>query len=304
MIQTVLGTIEPSQLGHCQPHEHLMVQAGPATDKHPALLLDDEALALAELSAYHAAGGGSLIDCQPGGAGRDAQALARISKASGVHIVAVTGYHLPMFYPAEHSIHTAAEEQLFRWFLGELTEGIEHTSIKAGAVKAALDAQGLCDPLKTRLRAAARAAAEAKVPLILHTEKGAGAVDAVELCESVGLAPQHLLVCHVDRQAEEYAIHEAIAATGAMLEYDTIGRWKYHDDESERRLILHMMERGYTKQLLLSLDTTRERLASYGGTPGLCYLLRDFLPSLEAMGASLQELALLTVGNPARIFIP
>jgi phosphotriesterase-related protein len=107
----------------------------------------------------------------------------------------------------------------------------------------------------------------------------------------------------VDRDADDYAVHEAVAETEAMLEYDTIGRFKYHDDESERRLILHMLEKGYEKQLLLSLDTTAERLTSYGGAIGLTYLIRVFLPLLRQQGVPEDVVRTLTVDNPMGVFL-
>ena len=66
-------------------------------------------------------------------------------------------------------------------------------------------------------------------------------------------------------QAADFGPHDAIAATGVYLDYDTIGRFKYHSDEEEVALLRHMCERGYTQRLLLSLDTTAQRMAAYGG---------------------------------------
>ncbi len=305
-VQTVLGTVEKNGLGHCQMHEHVFVAAGPATEKFSALLIDDEALSAQELDAYRKAGGGMILDAQPGGAGRNAQALRRMSEKSEVHIVCVTGFHLPMFYPADSLIRAESEEALYERFLGELTLGCRDERggepVRAGAVKAALSAEGCVGRLAVQLRAAARAAAEAEAPLLLHTEKGAGALEALALCQECGLAPSRVLVCHVDRQAEDFAPHEAIAKAGAWLEYDTIGRFKYHDDESEFRLIRHMTQLGFGKQLLLSLDTTRERLHSYGGTLGLTYLLETFLPLLQADGLSRTDIEMMTLGNPLRAF--
>ena len=87
------------------------------------------------------------------------------------------------------------------------------------------------------------------------------------------------------------------------MEFDTIGRFHYHDDASELALIKEILDRGYSGQLLLSLDTTRERLKSY--TPngvGLTYLLCNFLPKLKKMGASEEQLLNVTVQNVKNIF--
>ena len=185
----------------------------------------------------------------------------------------------------------------------ELRNGcVENREVRPGAVKAAVGPEGLVGAAAERYRAAAEAAARAEVPLVVHTEKGLDGVRAVELACACGMPVHRVLICHADRQAADFAPHEAIADTGAMLEYDTIGRFKYHDDEAECRLILHMLERGHERQLLFSLDTTRERLSTYGGAIGLNYILDVFLPMLAASGISEQTLRRITVDNPARVF--
>lgn len=302
-IMTVLGAIDSSALGHCQMHEHIFVHATPASEKAPALKIDDENLSLRELKSYRAAGGAAILDAQPLAAGRDASVLAKLSKNSGVHIITTTGYHLPNFYPADHWVHTGSFETLRDRFLKELLEGCEEVKdVRPGAVKAAISNDGPSGRFETLLRAAASAAARANVPLIMHTEKGAGAVEAVKLCEGEGMNPARIAVCHADRQADDYKPHDEIAATGVFMEYDTIARYKYHDDESERRLILHMMEKGFADRLLISLDTTAARLRSYGSDIGLDFILKNFIPSLFEDGLTRAEIENITRNNPVRIF--
>ncbi|MEG1843979.1 MAG: phosphotriesterase [Clostridia bacterium] len=303
MVKTVTGALPLAQLGYCQMHEHLYVSLGPATQENPALLIDRIDKSSLEAARYFAAGGRSLLDAQPGGAGRDARALRAISLASDVAILCVTGFHLPMFYPAGHPIDTMDEGALYALFLSELLEGVsEDKAICAGAVKAALTSDGFSGRTKDKLRAAARAAKTADVPLVVHTERGAGALQAIDACMRLGLPPSRILICHADRQAADFAPHEAIARTGALLEYDTIGRFKYHSDEDEVRLIVHMLEKGFEAQLLLSLDTTAARLTSYGGAIGLDYLLTSFLPRLRAQNIPESVLQTITLVNPTRAF--
>ncbi len=308
MVQTVLGELALSAVQYCQTHEHVWLQKSPASEKNPALLMDEEEKSAGELQRFRQAGGCTLVDCQPWGAGRNASALRRLSLASGVQIVAVTGYHMPLFYPKDHPCQVDTEEQLYAQFVKELTQGIQDEAdagqppILAGAVKAAIGEDGASGRFAIQLRAAARAAALAKVPLILHTEFGRGAVEAVALCVRLGVPPHRLLVCHVDRQAGDFGIHEAVAKTGAMLEYDTIARFKYHDNESEIQLIRHMLDKGYEKQLLLSMDTTRQRMLQYGGDVGLDYILTQFLPMLRKSGLREEQLFQITVTNPATVF--
>ena len=313
-VQTVSGPIAPDALGHSQIHEHIFVHRTPMAEKNPALRLDDPARSLEELRAYRAAGGGFLADAQPVAAGRDAECLGALSRESGVAVAASTGYHLLGFYPADCWVHSLDEEGLYDLYCGELLEGMlpwrpepdrrpaQPTAFRAGLVKAAIPAEGAEGRYAVLLRAAARAAGRCGVPLMLHTERGENTLPALELCFRAGLTPERLIVCHVDRQAADFGPHDAIAATGVYLDYDTIGRFKYHSDEEEVALLRHMCERGYTQRLLLSLDTTAQRMAAYGGEISLCYLLERFLPRLEAAGFPPGTLADFTVLNCRRLF--
>ena len=135
---------------------------------------------------------------------------------------------------------------------------------------------------------------------MLHTEIGVGALGAIDLLGSIGLPPERIIICHVDRQAADLEIHLKIARTGVFLDYDTIGRFKYHDDASEIHLIQQMIAAGFLEQILLSLDTTASRFASYGGEIGLDYLLRHFLPALRNAGLSTPDCLQMTCINPAK----
>ena len=313
-IQTVCGPAAAETLGHSQIHEHIFVRHTPMADKNPALPLDDFDRSLAELKAYRQAGGTFLADAQPVAAGRDALALERLGRESGVMVMASTGYHLLGFYPETCWVHGLDEEDLYRLYRSELEEGMlpwdpdpvrrpeTVTGAKAGLVKAAIPAEGATGRYETLLRAAARAAAACGVPLMLHTEKGAHAPEAVRLCLRMGVAPEQMVVCHVDRQAADFAPHEAVAQLGVYLDYDTVGRFKYHSDAEEVALLRHMADKGWGDRLLLALDTTAQRLASYGGEIGLCYILDTFLPMLAAAGFSPEERESFTVTNCRRLF--
>jgi phosphotriesterase-related protein len=98
------------------------------------------------------------------------------------------------------------------------------------------------------------------------------------------------------------AVHRELCARRITLEYDTVCRPKYHDDEREAAIITEMLEAGYEKQILMSLDTTRVRLRSYGGSPGLSYILDEFIPLLRRRGVSETQIESFFRENPARIF--
>ena len=294
MVQTVCGAVAPEALGHCQIHEHIWVKPTPMSEKNPALAICDYEKSLGELRAYREKGGCSFVDAQPVGAGRDVLTLQRLSRESGVHIIACTGFHLLGFYPQNSWVHSLDEEGLYRLYCSELEEGMlpwepddtqrpaAHTGIRAGVVKTAIPAEGAVGRYEILLRAAARAAAKNGVVLMMHTESGKNTVEAVQLCIDAGMAPEKIVVCHVDRQAKDFAPHEAVARLGVYLDYDTVGRFKYHSDEEEVALLRHMM--GWSDKILLALDTTAARLDTYGGEIGLTYIVDTFFPLLRQAG--------------------
>ena len=305
IIYTVLGEISGDMLGHCQIHEHIYVKPTPASKINQALCIDDKSKSIAELKDYKAAGGGTILDAQPIYAGRYAELLPDISRESGVQIIASTGYHLSTFYDSERGIYHRNEIQLSELFISECRDGIRTECdmdapavlpFKAGAIKAAITSDNISGAQKKMLFAAATAAKECKRLLFIHTEAGYGAHDAIMMLRSI-LPSEQIMICHADRQTKDYSMHEKIADTGAYLDYDTIARHKYHDDEEEVKLIRHMLSRGYQKQIMLSMDTTSARLLSYGGEFGLKYILTDFVPMLKEAGVSDAALDDMTKNN-------
>jgi len=310
-IITVRGPITASQLGYCQVHEHVLVKDTPAARIHPQLCMDRPEASLMELQSYFQAGGHSLADAQPVGAGRNIAGLVELSRLSKVNIIAATGFHRPMFYGPGHWIHTATVEELTSLFVEELETGAytdgeqswpeQKTSARAGLVKSAIGTEGLDNWSMRLLTAAGHAAIATGAPLMLHTEAGDHAVEAIWLLARLGLPAERIIVCHVDRQADNLAPHLNVAKTGAYLDYDTIGRFKYHSDASEISLIQLMIKAGHLNQLLLALDTTAERFLAYGGSIGLDYLLRQFLPVLRNHDISIHATNHMMIQNPARI---
>lgn len=313
-VHTVCGCVGAQTLGHCQIHEHIFVRWTPMAERNPSLRFDEYPRSLRELKDYRAHGGNSLVDAQPVAAGRDALALETLSRESGVAVIASTGYHLLGFYPEDCWIHALGEEELYALYRSELEEGMlpwsadasarpqTPTSVRAGMVKAAIPAEGPVGRYTLLLRAAARAAADTDTPLMIHTERGEHALEALALCFHAGVRPEKLVVCHVDRQAADWTPHDAIADTGVYLDYDTVGRFKYHSDAEEVELLRHMVARGHGERLLLSLDTTAARLGAYGGEISLSYLFETFCPGLKEAGFGEETIRRFNGENCRRLF--
>ena len=313
-IMTVNGLQSPDNLGFCQPHEHLMISKGVPSSLHGDLLIDDINKSAKEVMAYKQAGGGTIIDAQPGGCNRDASALAEISTMTGVNIIASTGFHKHIFYPENHWLFTMSCEELQKIFIHELTIGMydnidkhfmqTHNNHKAGIIKVALDSCNLTPMYEKCFHAAALASIECDVPLLVHIEQGSDPVSLADTLLSWGVNPTRIIFCHLDRDIMPMSYYTTVLGKGITLEFDTIGRFKYHDDESEVKLIMDLLNAGYEEQLLISLDTTRRHLTSYNPEGvGLCYILKTFIPMMRIGGMTDKQIAKVTHGNIVRVFI-
>ena len=310
IIQTVLGRMDCDGIGFCQCHEHLFIEKGKSCEVNPLLFMDDLDRSVEELVSYKRSGGDLVVDAQPGGCGRMAGKLKEASRMSNVNIVATTGFHKLVFYPENHWIFEYHEDQLSDLFIREITKGMasdgsrgepgQFIDSKAGIIKAALDACGISDEYKKAFDAVANAAAETGAPVMLHIETGADALEALYFFNKKSISPDSLIFCHLDRSEKDMGIHKELAGSGAFLEYDTIGRFKYHSDEKEMELIADLVDSGFKKNLLLGFDSTRDRLKSYGGDIGLDYINTIFIPELLKFGFKKETIDKFTRDNPKK----
>ena len=310
-IITVKGRIESGELGFCQPHEHLFTAAGPWLDVNPALLIDDKDKSLADAIAYARAGGSAVVDAQPVFIGRDARALKYISEASGVHIIASTGFHNLFYYEGGHPLPGLSEAELAELFISEILDGMYaethytsepvRTDIQAGQIKAALetDFTGIHKKLFT---AVAEASKQTGVPVMIHVDRDADPLMILDFMTGLGVAPSKQIFCHLDRAIGDVSVHKKVAGAGAFIEYDTIARPKYHDNETEIELILMMLDAGFEDYMLMAMDTTRARMSGYGGKPGLDYILREFIPELAKRGVDKKTIGKVFIDNPVMAY--
>lgn len=304
MIRTVLGDIPHALLGHTQCHEHLFLEKGKSFEINPALCMDDLDKSNAELAAYRAAGGTALVDAQPVRCGRMEDALVNASSKTGVHIVAVTGFHRMLFYDEGAFPVSWTEQQLADLFEGEVTKGMTRKDGRriaacAGMIKAAIESGGVyADSTSEKMfGAVAQAASISGAPVLIHTEPNADIMEMIEFFASAGIAPKRLIICHMDRTRYDMGYHREVLSSGVNLCYDSINRLKYLSHEKEIALITAMIEAGFEEQLLLSLDTTNQRLRAYGADMGLDYILKDFSTMLREHGVPMTAIENMTVNN-------
>ena len=101
-VRTVLGDIDPSELGVTYAHEHLVIDGGRPVLMEPDFDLADVDAMATEVGAATALGLRAVVDAMPCDAGRNATKLAELSRRTGVHVIAPTGLHHDRYYGPAH----------------------------------------------------------------------------------------------------------------------------------------------------------------------------------------------------------
>ncbi len=125
-VQTVLGPVEPDDLGFTLPHEHTQIALWHAAGRHDYWeLTRDEPLIVEELGRFTAAGGSGIVDLTLPGVGKDPAWLAGLARATGLHVVMGCGWYRGMHYPAEANIDRRSVDSLADELVEEIEGGVE-----------------------------------------------------------------------------------------------------------------------------------------------------------------------------------
>jgi phosphotriesterase-related protein len=139
-------------------------------------------------------------------------------------------------------------------------------------------------------------------PILTHTEQGEGALEQVQLFQDLGASLPHIVLSHTDRKPDP-AYHKEILSTGVMLEYDSAFRWPEPEGNPTLDLVLSMFVEGFGDQILLGMDAARRKYwRSYGGKPGLTFLLREFAPRLRSGGLTQHDIDKIFIDNPQHCY--
>jgi phosphotriesterase-related protein len=297
---TTLGPLRKDQLGMILPHEHVFVdlrtpdQAGYAQGDAEDVI----ALMAPQIEAIKKQGITALVECTTGGVGRRADIDLAVSRATGFPIVVPTGNYREPWIP--EWVREASEAELQAWMEKELNEGMDETGVRAGWIKLSAGDDGVTLLEARILRAAARAAKSTDAVIGSHTIKSRVVTDQLDIIEVEGYSAERFISIHT--QAEpDFEMHKALAARGAWIEYDHVGR---EPDQDVVALIMRAIEAGLAGQLLLSHDLGWYDPAQPGGGVPRPYtvLVDRILPMLRARGVDDATITLLTESNPFKAF--
>lgn len=306
-IRTVLGDLPATaKLGICDAHEHVAMGGTWLAENFPEFMLDDAERVLVDLRAYRAAGGGWIVDSMPTGAGRDAALLAQVAEQSSVPVVCPTGVHQSRYYRSDDPILSKSRDVLTELFIREIEIGIDdgagQLAIRAGVIKVASDGERLTKVEHERFAAAAIAQQATGCPILTHTSAGRDAYEQVACLLAHGANLTQVILSHCDKNPDA-KFHRELLGTGALLEYDQHFRQLARGERCVAADLIVELIGDFPHQLLVGMDLARQKYRKgYGGTPGLAWLVTDFLPRLRRCGLSPQQVEQLAVTNALRAF--
>ena len=338
-VQTVLGSVPPESLGVTHTHEHILsdlsnIAAEPddpferemfhapmrmdilgyLSYYHAAnldnLRLDHVDTAIAEIGLYKRHGGGAVVEASSVGLSRNPEGLARVSRATGVHVIMGSSYYVKEAHPPD--MDDIPEDAIFQEIVRDVTVGVGSTGIRAGIVGEVGCSYPLSDNERKVLRASARAQRATGAAILIHPGRDEPSPEEIiEVIADAGGDPRRAIIGHLDRTVMDRKVLLRIAEAGCYLEWDHFGSGlPYYppnpkitmlNDAGRMEVIAFMIERGYGDKILTGHDVaSKRRLTAYGG-PGYFYILKQVVPWLKTRGFSDEDIDRLLIHNPARI---
>jgi len=266
-VNTVLGPVDARQLGVTLVSESLLYVLPGAQYAHD-IRIDRadvfEAIA-AKLTAFKAAGGGTIVDATGMFEGRDLRLYEALSRATGVHIVASTGQ--------------GPEAMLGGYFLTPQTNPPSPWPAHKFAEMFGREVnEGMVVPRD--------------------------ALAELQLAVDETLKPERILIGDLDRRdAVDSGWPMAVAAAGARVGIDHIGssHSAYLDDAQRVNLILELIQAGFVDRILLSSSATGVAFGVPGNDLPFSDVLTKFVPMLQAAGVTQEQIQQMLITNTAQL---
>lgn len=335
-VQTVLGQIDPNDLGITYPHEHLSMTFEVAY-KNPPLgdenkvnwdfkmhqlgwirqypyshwpnlrLVEERDAVLEEVKIFKANGGGTIVENSSIGLNRDIEYVRNVAKQTGVNVVAGTGYYVDGSLTAE--VKAATVETLAGTIVKEVEHGVDDTGIRCGVIGELGCSWPLTPAEKKVLQAGAQAQSVLGCPVIIHPGRNHEAPDEiVRILQEAGGDISKTVMSHLDRtfHCDEDLLE--YARLGSYLSYDMFGietsmyqpnvEVDMPSDAERIRRIAMLIENGYLDRIVLAHDIhTKHRLVKYGGH-GFSHILTVILPMMKRRGYTRQSIDTMLIDNP------
>ncbi len=313
-IITVLGSIESSQLGIVLPHEHLLLHV------NDTIFLDNPDLAIIRLKDFmtHPLNNLDMLKKYPNRTIVElssrglrwentsqkpqffqqmsySEALAEISKQSGVNVVMGSSYYRENWHPAD--IKSKSIEQLEEEIINDISSGVDNTTIKAGIIGEV--GIGNFSPAEQKvLIASALAQLKTGAALNIHFDYSYDSIhrkirlDALDILKEIGVDTNRVIYSHLFDSLNNNTFYEKLAKNNLYLEFDLFS--VYPEDASS---IQYLINKGYLNKILISQDVANNvQLNGEGYIYILNYLQDGKLPNIPR-----ESIEQIMVNNPKTV---
>ncbi len=275
--------------------------------------------AVSKLKALAAQGIRSIADPTVVGLGRYIPRIQRVAEqVPQLNIIPATGCYtydqVPFFFyhrgPAlSAALGTEVPDPMVDMFIGDITEGIAGTAVRAAFLKCAIDHQGLTSGVVRIMRAVARAHRHTGAPITVHTHAGSHAGLAVKelLCDEEGVDPTRVVLGH-SGDSNDLDHLSALADEGFILGMDRFGLNVETTFEARADTVVQMCRRGYADRMVLShdaacyIDWIDPNVLAMMTQWNYLHIHDDVLPYLREHGVTEAQIESMLVETPRRYF--
>jgi phosphotriesterase-related protein len=248
------------------------------------------------------------VDATSLGIGRNPEALAHISRETGVHVVMGSGHYVAAVHPED--MDARSEEDIARVIIRDIVDGVGDSGVQAGIIGEIGCTWPLAANERKSLAAAAIAQQETGAAILIHPGRSPDAPkEILDVLSNAGADLSRVIMGHLDRTIFELNGLLDLASSSCYLEWDLFGNEGSHyplaeidmpSDAQRLNLMRQIADAGYSDKVVIGQDIcTKHRLAKYGGH-GYGHILENIVPKMRRRGFSEDEIQAITVRNPAR----
>jgi phosphotriesterase-related protein len=309
MVETMTGPILTHELGFTLMHEHIIVRSEGMTHNFPHIWNQQAVLdkALEILTALKARGVDTIVDLTVQGLGRDIPMLLPVVERAGIQVIAATGLYTFQDLPTYFRDRDA--DEMAGLFVGDITEGIQGTRVKAAILKCTTDAPGVTPGIEKLLRAVARAHLRTGVPISTHTHAATKrGLEQQDIFASEGVDLNRVIIGH-SGDSDDFDYLTKLLERGSFIGMDRFGLDFFLPEEKRINTIAELCRRDYAARMVLSHDAM-VYYDVYGlgaiesARPYWNYfnITDNIIPKLLKAGVTPKQIDVMTRENPRRIF--
>jgi len=321
-IPTVTGEVDVADLGRTYMHEHVFVLTADVQQNYPDEWGSEDdrvADAVERLGALAAQGVRTIVDPTVVGLGRYIPRIQRVAEqVPDLNIVVATGCYtydeVPFFFhhrgPAlSEALGVEVPDPMVDLFVGDLTDGIAGTGVRAAFLKCAIDRKGLTPGVERVMRAVGRAALATGAPVTVHTHPGGETGWEVQrvLVEEEGLDAGRIVLGHSGDSTDADHL-SALAEAGFVLGMDRFGIDLELPFEARCDIVVELCRRGFAGSMVLShdaacyIDWIDPNVIAFMPNWNYLHIERDVLPYLRDHGVTDEQIDTMLVAVPRRYF--